>query len=127
MVKFSSMLIVYFVIGAMMFGAGAITWGDTGVVGEVMGDPGDGGDLGSNKMVDRLNSIGGPIASAAAAAGGALLAVWNFIVEFISFVFWPVTVLSENGAPLSVTVLLGGTISTAFLAGILRTIGGARV
>lgn len=126
MVRFSSILIVYFVIGATMFGAGAVAWGDTGVVGEVIGPP-DSGSLGNDGIVNRLNSMGGPIGSAAAAAGGALLAVWNFIVEFVSFLFWPVTVLSENSAPFSVTVIVGGTLSTAFLAGVLRTIGGSRV
>jgi hypothetical protein len=123
MVQFSQILVTYFVIGAVMWGGGAIAWGETGLVGQFIEDPG-----GPNSQVeanqqtgDQLARSGGPIQEAAQSVGGSgLLAVWNIVAGIIGFAFWPVGVLVSVDAPPRLIVLAGGSMSTAFVAGVIR-------
>jgi len=121
MSRFSDMLLAYFVIGAVMWGGGAIAWQDSGVGGLIIKDTTDGVSVNENTS-QQLERSGGPIREAAKSMGGPILAIWNFVAQFIGYLFWPVTVLQTANAPPRVVVLLGGSLSTMFLGAIVRLI-----
>lgn len=126
MARFSSILLVYFIIGATMWGGGAIVWDDTGV-GEFIIDEPDNFD---NPEEDGINSeasgilerLGQPIQNIVGTVGGGLIAAWNLLTHFIGYLFWPITVLQSAGAPPRVVVLGGGSLVVAFYGSFIRTI-----
>lgn len=120
MARFGSIIMVYFVIGAVMWGGGAIAWSESGIGQLVVTDP-QAGEVNEDLSGDLENS-GGPLRQAAQNFGGPVLAIWNIVVKFIGYLFWPVTVLQSVNAPPRLVVLLGGTPTLAFLGGILRLI-----
>jgi hypothetical protein len=122
MVRFTNILIVYFVIGAMMWGGGAINWQESGVGGLIVQSTGDDVEI-NEQTADELQQRGGPIQEAAGALGASpILAVWNLLVGLIGYLFWPITTLQGVGAPPRIVVLAGGTPVVAFYAGVLRLI-----
>jgi len=122
MARFAQVLLAYFVIGAVMWGGGAIVWEEAGVGGLIIEDvSGENVDVNENTS-DQLERSGGPIREAASAFGGPILAIWNFVVRFIGFLFWPVTVLQTVNAPPRAVVLAGGSLSVMFLGGVIRLI-----
>jgi len=121
MARFAAVLLAYFTIGATMWGGGAIIWDDTGVNGLIIKSVDNGTEVNENTS-DRLERSGGPIREAAAALGGPILAIWNFLVQFIGFLFWPVTVLQSVNAPPRAVVLGGGSLSVMFLGSVIRLI-----
>jgi len=125
MARFAAVILAYFVIGATMWGGGVIQWDDTGIGGLIITDPG--AEKGESVKVNEntsstLEQSGGPIRQAAGSVAGPILAIWNFIVQFIGFLFWPVTVLQSVTAPTRVVVLAGGAVSVMFLGAIIRLI-----
>lgn len=107
----------YFVVGAVMWGAGIIDWSQIGLVEMIMADPG--GDVNPGVQQD-LESAGGPIQNAAQSVGGPVLAVFQLIVGIIGYMFWPITVLASQGAPAEAILLLGGVPTVAFWMGVIR-------
>jgi hypothetical protein len=124
MVRFSSIIVAYFVIGALMWGGGAIAWDDTGLGGLIIDDPVNGVQT-NESTADELENAGGPIQQSLQQLGGPLLAIWSIIVQFIGYLFWPIMVLQTANAPPRITVLLGGSFSVAFLSGTVRLIRGS--
>lgn len=124
--RFSNVIMAYFIIGAVMWGGGVIAWSDAGVGSLFIEDP-DGDTVGTNSSTaDALESISGPIKQAASTVGGAgLLAVLGLFVKLFSFLFWPITTLIGVGAPISVTVLFGGSLTTAFYVSLIRVVRGS--
>lgn len=121
--RFSAILVTYFVLGAVMWGSGFIAWDSAGVAEHVIDDPTD--EQGGADDVRRgLENMGGPIGTAAGTLGGGLLAVWSFVSGVINFLFWPYTVLHDAGAPPEVSVLLGGGVCVAFIGSLIRTVRG---
>lgn len=125
MVRFSSILIAYFVVGAVMWGGGVISWDNAGIGSYIIDDPTAEEDQLSNDAVNDLKNLGGPIGNIVGTLGGGLVAVWSIMSKFIGFLFWPITVLLATGAPPRVVVLGGGTLSIAFIASFLRTVRGS--
>lgn len=122
MVRFNEILAAYFVIGALMWGGGAIAWSETGVgqlfIEDVAGDV----DVNEN-TTSQLENANGPIQEAVGALGASpLLAVWNIIVGLIGYLTWPVTVLQSVNAPPRITVLAGGTMLVLFFGAVIRLI-----
>jgi hypothetical protein len=120
MARFGSIIMVYFVIGAVMWGGGAIAWEDSGVGSLVIQDP-QTGEV-NNELSSDLENTGGPLRQAAQGFGGAVLGIWNIVIKFVGYLFWPVTVLQSVNAPPRLVVLLGGTPTLAFLGSVLRLI-----
>jgi hypothetical protein len=120
MVRFNEILAAYFVIGALMWGGGAIAWDETGVGQLFVETPGS--DLSVNEeTTGKLEDANGPIQESVAALGASpLLAVWNIIVGLIGYISWPVTVLQSVNAPPRVTVLAGGTMLVLFFGAVIR-------
>lgn len=122
--RLGDMILTYFVCGAVMWATGFLEWEETGL--------GDffisiiGGDVsGASRIQANLTSMGGPIGNVVNTLGGGLLAVWNFIVNIISFWAWPVTALQTINAPTEAVVLIGGPMSVAFTAAFITMIRGS--
>jgi hypothetical protein len=120
MARFGNVIMVYFIIGAVMWGGGAIVWTETGLNTLIIQDP-QSGQVNENTS-SQLEDAGGPIREAAQSFGGPVLAIWNIVVQFVGYLFWPVATLQSVGAPPRLTVLLGGPPSVAFLGGVIRLI-----
>lgn len=119
--RFTNVVLAYFVMGIVMWGGGAIVWADTGVAGLLIDDPGSGSV--SQDTAGELQQLGGPIQEAAATVGGTgLLAAWNVLVKLIGFFFWPVVTLQGVAAPPRVWVLFGGIPTAAFYVTLVRLI-----
>lgn len=113
-------VIIYFVVGATMWGGGAIDWNEAGI-GNLIIDVTSDGDVERNSNTsDDLERLGGPIEeSQTTISGGGLLAVLEFLRRFLGFLFWPVSVFQSHNAPVGVTVLFGGTLSMSMLVAAL--------
>ncbi len=126
MARFSSILIVYFIIGAVMWGGGAIVWADAGVGNFIIDEPSDFDDPNAqgvnSEASGALEKLGQPIQNLVGTIGGGLIAIWNLMVQFIGYLFWPITVLQSAGAPTRVVVLGGGSLVIAFIGSFIRTI-----
>jgi len=120
MTRFGTVIMVYFVVGAVMWGGGAIAWSETGLNSLIIEDP-QTGEVNDN-TTEQFEQAGGPIRQAAQSFGGPVLAIWNIVVQFIGYLFWPVTTLQSVNAPPRLVVLLGGAPSVAFVAGTIRLI-----
>lgn len=117
--KFSNIILAYFMIGAVLWGGGVIGWDNSGVVGVVVDDPAS-GQVDSETAGNVENSQNIFQQAAKATGGGALLAAVNVIGSFLEFVGWPLAVLYRLQAPIEVQVLLGGGLTTAFIAAFAR-------
>jgi len=120
MARFGEIIMVYFVIGAMMWGGGAIAWSETGLNNLIIEDP-QTAEV-NEETSGELEDAGGPIREAAQTFGGPVLAIWNIVVQFIGYLFWPIVTLQSVGAPPRLTVLLGGAPSVIFLGSVIRLI-----
>ena len=121
--RFSHIIMAYFLIGAIMWAGGAIPWSNAGLGEIVVDDPTNGTEGINNETAEDLESTGGPIQEAiSSVGGGALLAVWKLIRGLVSFMFWPMSVLISNGAPPQVWVVLGGVPTVAFYGAFIRLI-----
>lgn len=121
----SNVIVLYFVIGAVMFGGGAVTWDDSGVTAFFV-------DLGPEGQVspdagpeDRLSGVSGAITSLVGEFGGPIVLVWNLVIGLISFIHWPLVVCIEHNVPPRVTVLLGGTPTAMFYMALIILVKGS--
>lgn len=118
--RLSSVVIGYFVIGAVMWGSGVIDYSQVGIVEFFVSDPTTA--TVNAQSTGALEGMGGPIQQAAGSLTGPLLAIWVVIRDFVGFLFWPITVLASVGAPPRVVLLFGGTPTVAFFMGFIRVI-----
>lgn len=119
--RFSHIVLAYFVMATVLWGGGAIAWSETGVAPLIIDDP-QTGEI-NEQTANQLEQTGGPIQEAAGAVSGTgLLAAWNLLVKFISSLFWPVVTLQGLGSPPRVWVTLGGIPTFAFFASLITLI-----
>lgn len=111
--QMGNLVLAYFVIGAMMWGGGVLTFEEAGVITAVVTTDDGRVDPAQafSDAIDRQDSIIGGVVSA---FGGGLLIVWNLIKIIFDFIHWPIITLSENHAPPEITVLLGGGMTLSF-------------
>lgn len=121
MVRFSQVAIAYFVIASVMWGSGLITWQESGFAGYIVDDPQDDPSFGPDAFGD-LESTGGGIESVVGQATAPIGTIWNLVSNITAFMAWPITVLTAVGAPASVVVLMGGTLTSAFFLGLANVI-----
>lgn len=111
--QFAKVVLAYFVIGAVMWGGGAIDWQDAGLA-QFFVSYNSGGVSGSSVLGANLGSLGSTINSVINFAIGGVMLFWNLIVGIVGYLHWPLIVLNGANAPPSVTVLLGGGFVAAF-------------
>lgn len=124
MVRFSNIVIAYFVIGAVMWGGGAIAYGNSGLAQEFI-DISDGSASGDQGLLNSISNMDVPILSSAASAATGLIAIWGILEKIIAFLFWPLTIVATAGFPLRIQVLVGGVFMVGFLMSLLRVIRGS--
>lgn len=116
--NFKKIILAYFVIGAVMYGGGAIVMDDSGLTQWFIDTDGDQVGV-EDQSTEKLEGVGGAIKSVVDAFGGPLVLVWNTVVDFIGFMHWPVVVLASNNAPPKFTILFGGSLTAAFYVSII--------
>lgn len=111
--RIGNIVFAYFIIGTMMWGGGALTFEEAGVITAVVtndqGQIDPAGELAAE--IDKQNSVIGGVISA---FGAGLLIVWNLIFILLKFIHWPVVTLAQNHAPPELTALLGGGMTLSF-------------
>lgn len=124
--NFTRIILAYFLIGAFMWGGGALTWENAGLVTAFV-DSGDQGDIEVNESTSgQLEQIGGPVQEASeSVSGGGLIAIWNIIDRILGYLFWPITALQVNGAPPVIVVVVGGPFVVVFFGAVINLIAGA--
>jgi len=130
--RFSHIAVIYFLMGVIVFGSGAVPPGQMGVDEQLgiatMFIDVDGADVtanetsvgGTEEQNGMLDNLIGPVKNALnTITGGALLAVWGPISKLTGFYAWPVTVANSIGAPLFVK-MLSGVLVASFSFGVFR-------
>jgi hypothetical protein len=119
--RFSTIILAYFVVGAVMFGGGAIDYEEAGVATFFVEE--DGGTFGPDEeTAGELEGLGGAIQQLLGEFIGAIQLVYNLIVSLLGFLNWPLVVLSSANAPPMAVLLLGGTFTAAFYMSVIRLI-----
>lgn len=121
-VRASNIVLTYFVIGAVMFGGGGVTFDDSGLTQFFVSQDAAGGVQPDDQPENRLDGVSGVITNLVGAFGGPAILVWNLFVGLVAYVHWPLTVLIEHAAPPRVTLLLGGTLQVAFYMATIRLV-----
>jgi hypothetical protein len=119
--QFTRIILLYFILGAVMFGGGAVTWDDTGPTKYFLSQE-EAGVEPNDQTQETLGGVAGAITSLVGQFSAPLILVWNLVVGLVSFLNWPIFVMLENAVPPRVTVLLGGSLTVMFYGGIVRLI-----
>jgi len=120
-IRASQIVLMYFIIAAVMFGGGAITWDNSGPT-KYFIDMGPDGVGPSDETSSNLEGVSGAITSLVGSFGGPAILVWNLFAGIVSFIHWPLIVLWDNGAPPRVTILLGGALTAMFYMATIRLV-----
>lgn len=118
-----NIVLIYFVLGAVMFGGGAITFDNSGVT-QFFIEQEPTGVAPGDQPNDKLSGLAGAITSLVGEFGGGTVLIWNLVVGLFGFMNWPIVVLLENHAPPSVIILLGGSLTASFylaVVGLVKT------
>ena len=118
----SHIIMIYFIMGATMFGGGAVSYDNSGVTQFFVKQDGDGGVSPADGPESKLTGVSSVITNLIGAFGGPAILVWNLFVGLLAWMHWPVVVLIENAAPPRVTILLGGTLVVAFYMATIRLV-----
>jgi hypothetical protein len=124
MVRFCNVVLTYLVIGAVMFGGGAIGWDSIGPA-QFFVDEDTGEISPSNQSEDRLNGTRGALKSLVDSVAGPVLIIWSIISGLIGFLNWPITVLWTNNAPPVIILVLGMPMTAAFYLSLIRVLKGS--
>lgn len=124
--RFSHIAVIYFMMGVIVIGTGAVPYAELGI-GEVFIDvEGDDVDVNEDSIVGEdgsggmINDLIGPIANALnTITGGALLAVWGPISKMSAAYAWPVATSRHLDAP-QIVVMFSGVLTASFTFGVLR-------
>lgn len=122
--RFQTIILGYFLIGALMWGGGVIQWDDSGVGGLII-EQNNGNVEANEDTAQSVRESGGAIQEAVNSFAGPLAAIWNFVAKFIGYLFWPITTLQSVNAPPRIVVLLGGGLTMAFIGAFIRLFKGS--
>ena len=117
--RFSTVVLAYFVIGAVMLGGGAIDYQDAGVA-QFFVEHDSGSFAPSDQTQSELEKAGGAIGQLVGEFIGAVQLVYNLVVGLLGFLNWPLIVLAGANAPPMAVLLIGGTFSAAFYLSVIR-------
>lgn len=119
--RFGPIIIVYFILGVVMWGGGVVAWNDVGVAQEFIEK--DNSGLNPNEQTaGQLERTGGIVGEATQSLAGPVLLVWNLLTGFIAFLFWPVVTLQSVNAPPQL-VVLSGVLCLAFFVAVASMLG----
>lgn len=119
--RFSRIVLAYFVLGAVLFGGGAISYDDAALNSFFVKDTAEGFEANS-ETEGNLSNIENALGSLVGEFLGAIQLVYNLIVGMLGFLNWPIVVLATNNAPPMATLLIGGSLSVAFYMSVIRLV-----
>lgn len=122
--QISDVVLIYFVIGAVMVGGGAVDLGGTGgegagIVGFFVQEDAEGDIQAEQNTTENLDNTDSAISTVVNLTVGAALLVWNLAIGLFTFIHWPIAVLTQNNAPPMAVLLLGGGFTAAFYMGVI--------
>lgn len=120
-IRASNIVVIYFVLGALAFGGGAVTWDDSGPT-QYFIDVGPDGVQPDSNTQEEVSGISQTITSLIGSFGGPVILVWNLFAGLVSFMHWPLFTFMDANAPIRVTILIGGTLTTMFYMAIIRLV-----
>ena len=120
-IRTSEIVIVYFVVGALLFGGGVVSWDNSGPT-QYFVDISGGDVEADNGPSDNLSGVSGAITSLVGSFGGPVILVWNLFAGLVAFLNWPLFVLGDANAPPRVTLMLGGTLTVMFYMSVIRLV-----
>jgi len=119
--RFTRIILLYFVLGAVMFGGGAIDFQDAGVAGFFV-EHDSGSFAASDQADEELEGLGGAISQLVGEFIGAVQLVYNLAVGLLGFLNWPIVVLLGVGAPPMAVLFVGGTLSASFYLSVITLV-----
>jgi len=120
--RFTNVMMIYFIMGAVFWGAGLVGYGDAGAL-QYFIDIGAGGAVETGGgPIDNLLGVGGIIGGAITAFAAPLIIIWSLVQPLLTFINWPIVVLSNYGAPAPIVVLVGGGLTAPFYLSMVRLI-----
>lgn len=111
--RFSEVIMVYFVIGVVMFGGGALDFGQAGVASNIV-QMEDGSWSVNPQLFAELAGADNSVSQVITVAVGGISLVFNLIKMMFGFLNWPILALQGAGAPPLAVLLLGGGFTAAF-------------
>lgn len=121
MIRASRLILLYFVIGSVMFGGGAVTWDNSGPT-QYFVTLDSHGVSPADQPTDQAEGISGMITNLLGSFTGMALIVWNLFTGLVAWMNWPLFVFMDSGAPTEVTVLLGGSLTAMFYMSVVRLV-----
>lgn len=125
--NFQSVALAYFVIGAVMFGGGAVDFEEAGVT-QFFLDQNEQGfapaeaELGQKSPQSAIQGVVGAILGIIDAITGGIVLVFNLAVSLLGYLNWPITVLLAANAPPSAVLVVGGTFTASFYLSVINLI-----
>jgi hypothetical protein len=120
--QLSDVVLIYFVIGAVMVGGGAVDVGQAGIVNFFVEED-DGGNIeATGNATNQIDKTGGSISTVVSLAVGVALLVWNMATGLFAFIHWPLVALTQANAPPMAVLLFGGSFTAAFYMAVIGTV-----
>lgn len=123
--QLSDVVMVYFVIGAVMVGGGAVTLGGeagsgAGIAGFFVQHNDTTGNLEpAGNASSQISQTGGAISTVVSLAVGAIVLVWELALGLFNFLHWPLFVLIQANAPPMAVLTIGGGFTAAFYMAVI--------
>jgi hypothetical protein len=121
--QLSDVVLIYFVIGAVMVGGGAVDIGQAGIVGFFVEQDDTTGEIeATGNATNQIDKTDNAITTVVSLAVGAAVLVWNLALGLFAFIHWPIVTLTQNNAPPMAVLLLGGSFTAAFYMAVIGTV-----
>ena len=121
MARFSNIVLAYLIIGSVMWGGGAVAWGQTGV-NQFFIEQDQGHYQATDNANDEFGGVDDIVKNVISQFGGPIIIVWNLVSSIISWVNWPISILLAVGAPPRVVVGIGVPFTAAFYLSFIRVV-----
>lgn len=117
--ELSEVVMIYFVIGAVMVGGGAIQLTDAGMASFFIQEDANGDLEPTNTTTNELEETDDAISTVVSLTVGGIVLVWDLALGLFNFLNWPVVTLQQANAPPMAVLLLGGGFTSAFYMAII--------
>jgi hypothetical protein len=115
------MVLLYFILGTVMFGGGAVDYSEAGVAGFFV-EHDSGSFAPTDKAESQIDNQSNAITNLVGEFLGGIQIVWNLTIGLMGFLNWPIIVLLSVGAPPMAVLLVGGSLSASFYLSIITLV-----
>lgn len=117
--QLSDVVIIYFVVGVVMVGGGAMDLDEAGIATFFIEEGSSGEVQPTGQAASEVDETGGSITTVVSLAVGAVVLVWQLALSLFNFLHWPILTLSQHDAPPIAIMLIGGGFTAAFYLAII--------